>query len=254
MNKSLLLIPSLLFSAFQLEAATLPPLSLCDPTSGCLIGSQLFSSSNVEIYSAIDTSTFEQTVWARYSLGTASNYYYPYNPDYYDPVPPPLNIPLSGDVWIKTKAIYAANGSREATIFSQDRYGNDVALDFSMSDEALTGAYGYSYSAGGFGEVPWDQVIVAYENMTPLNLFTCVECGWDMELNLINMMYVDDGQGNLFFSVNASDTRQLIFSNETTYYIFDEYTYTLANVPVPSAAWLFASGLLILGSRRKSLR
>lgn len=253
MNKLSLLLSVLLLCSLRVAAATTPPLSACDPLNGCLIGSQLFSNGNVEIYSGLDTNTFEEFVWAKYTLGSASNYYNPYDDStYFPPLPPPLTVPLTGEVWIKAKTRYYAGDDRIVSFYGNglDMWGNEVELDFSMTDEAMTSGYGYSYSAGGFGEVSGP--ITAYENMSPLNLFTCVECGWDMELNLINMLFIGDGAGNLFFAVNPNDSRELIFRHMTTYYYGDEYTYTLASVPVPSAAWLFMSGLLLLGSRRQS--
>ena len=253
MLKNILAAAGLLALPFAAVAAVLPPSSLCDPVSGCQLTSTIpqYSSDQVAIYTGFDSDTQSPTVWSGYNLGTQSQYYQPANYD--SNFGPAYTTPLSGTLWLKTQAVYSGQGDFAVDVYSPDTAGNYREQHFLLSSDALLSGHGYAKNSGGAGEVPWDQIIIS-GNMAPDNYETCIECGWDIELNLVNLSYIGNDLYGYMFQINPDDARSLVYREKTTYYYGDEYTYSISSVPLPASAWLFATavlGLMVPGARSR---
>lgn len=222
-----------------------PSTAVCDALAGCSVGSTLYDGGNVTIYSG--TSAAGNVFWAGYDLGTSSTYYNP-GGNYNNYVS--STVQLTGTLWIEAPISFTSSSAADQIgiipastikVYAPSRLGDIDTYEFTLDEEALATSTGFDYFNGEgdlAGHIP-----TRTGNMEVQNYFSCVECGWNMDLNLINLQYVG-GPGFYNLQVNPIDNRELIFRNETTYYIDDIYTYSLTNVPVPGAAWLFGSALL----------
>lgn len=243
---SALIVVSLVsLSAHAIVAPSGP--AVCDGLGGCATGAPIFSTDNVSIYQGWG-STGEPAVWAGYHLGQASNSTYP--DDYWEGGDTWTTVPLTGTLWIEAPP-FLTSGEGQVNVYAPDSGGAVEMYSFLFSEEALLGAGGFEYYSGGAGEVDNP----SYSgNIQALDYWTCIECGWNMDLNLINFGYVDFG-GVLSLQLNPQDDRELIFRNQTTYYYGDVDTYTLSNVPLPAAGWFFLSSLMgipLIGRLRRA--
>ncbi|WP_145999049.1 hypothetical protein [Oceanicoccus sp. KOV_DT_Chl] len=224
------------------------PDSLCDNPYDCQAATTIFSSDNVAIFSSPS-----QYIWAGYNLGGASNYYDTGSePSYSEPE---TTSSISGTLWIKSKAIYY-NEPIIIEVFAPNPYPWDAAeyLNpvFTLNAEALltgTGMGSRLYS---------DDILIppGSDNMTVAPFApSCVECGEIMELNLLYLLYREVSPDVYAFELNSLDNRTVIYTQEDYFYTSQHLgtaTYSLANVPLPTATWLFFSALIgLVGINRR---
>jgi len=154
-----------------------------------------------------------------------------------------------------------------ANLLIGDSNGLDVAID--MQDAAL-------FSSTGYQEVGLDSDLTSIDQGT-MNLLgdqggdalePCLAegCYSRASLNLLYLLYFDNGSGSAILAFYPADTRALFY--QLQYY--DPYgydpntmdttgtltrqSYYIATVPLPAALGLFLTGLGLLGLRLRSVR
>lgn len=150
---------------------------------------------------------------------------------------------LSGPVWLSAPDKITQNGDNLFTLYDH--------ISLNLTHEAAVDGSGVI--KGGYNSTGYPVVLPA-SNMTITggSYNFCPECRVDMDFNLIGFSY--DINGN--FTINSTDTRALLFSFTSTYEGFGSSKFTKTDlfvqpVPLPAAAWFFASGLLAFAYRIK---
>ncbi|WP_101760095.1 VPLPA-CTERM sorting domain-containing protein [Oceanicoccus sp. KOV_DT_Chl] len=234
---------------FYAKAAPLSIIDICNPSLGCYIQSVLGATANATFYTANDQ--YGLSVYTEYNLGASSNHYDPGTEYGY----PPVRTSLSGSVFLRSQFQYLASDSsfRVSLIDSGPSWQGTPfrTTNFDLSFEALLAGYGYEYNSGGAGEIDPEEGVYYGNMQSDKWLHSCIECGWDIDIQLIDMLYSFNGS-YFQFNVNPFDDRELLYKDQTTYYYNDITTYSLSDVPVPAAAWLFGSALVgLAGIKRK---
>ena len=219
------------------QAAVLTPFSpVCNIEESCFVAGLEGTSikGNVSVYSAIKNNT--SILLAGYDLGEGSNSYYPvydqdWNPSY-------ERTAITGTLWLEI------NHDVVSVNFSETSRSGRDPLSFRLTSDALENAGGIAYKSVDDGD-GWP--VTQYGDIVPLNLSeqTCIECGWDISLNLVNLKWENGG-----FQFDIFDQRSLVFRYDDFYDESYISTYTLSDVPLPAASWLFLTGLLFLGGKK----
>ena len=164
--------------------------------------------------------------------------------------------PYSGHIWLEAPTELNLTGSNNFSVFVDqvdqavhiqewDNFGSSplLALDFGMSSaDALNGSASYYNSGTGWGD---DPVTTSGDLILYNELATCVECGYELTLNLAGLDY-SSGQLMLNSFLNPN---QMLFSEDEFFgqgYAHYNNQFFVSSVPMPAAVWLFGSGLLML--------
>lgn len=166
--------------------------------------------------------------------------------------------PYSGHIWLEAPDLLTETGANNFSVFVDqvdqavqieqwDNFGNSplLTLDFGMSrSDVLNGSASYYNSGTGWGD---DPVTTSGDLIFYNELFTCVECGYGLTLNLAGLDY---SSGRLMFDP-ILNPNQMLFSEDEFFgqgYAHDDNQFYVSAVPVPAAFWMFGSGLLVLAS------
>jgi len=159
----------------------------------------------------------------------------------------------TGSLWLEAPEQLNPDGISNFTLHqSFDRYSDSEpsSLGMTYSDASNGTAYNYMPTSNTryYSEVPSGDLVAEFA------WDTCVECGWDVNFNLIGFEYIN---GELAFKPDV-DANSLLFSytstNPEAYMTNGIVTSQLHVVPapLPAAAWLFGSGLLgLIGVMRR---
>jgi hypothetical protein len=111
--------------------------------------------------------------------------------------------------------------------------------------DAIAGSASY-YNSGSDGEFP----PTTSGSLTIYNdIFTCIECGIDVTLNLAGLDYTS---GQLLINPFMGPQEQLFSFSDSYDYFNKDREFFVSAVPVPAAFWLFASGLIGLANFSRS--
>jgi len=249
-----LVLTSSLLASFSAQAAVLNPADLpgaiqgCEATANCSANTashlDLPGMTAVEVsrYDA-GTGTLTQSWLLRYDLfAPSSNRYW----DNYDGTGGTTTVtPYTGNIWMEAPQLLDLSGANLFSVYTDQispdpDSGNpvpDSTFVFSMAAlDAMNGGASY-YNSGNDGS---GAPVIEQGNLGVVDgIFTCVECGIDVSLNLIGLDYSSgaasftaDGRAQLLQYSDFFDT----FSSDRNFYV--------SPVPVPASVWLFVSGLL----------
>lgn len=240
MNKGLfcsvlLIILSPIFS----QAATSP---IAAPCTDCIHAELIYDGGQTSIWSSrqLDGNGLQSKIWAGYQLGSASQYYE--SGDGWGDPRPASTTGLEGTLWVEVFETYDANSSvLSVNVYSENASGYYDKRELFFTPQALLSGQGKAYYSGSDDGSGWST-----GNMDVIGDFTCVECGYDLELNLVSMLFAETVAGQYQFSVNEVDSRELIYQENILYYELSESTYTLAEVPLPGALGLYLIALIML--------
>jgi hypothetical protein len=171
---------------------------------------------------------------------------------------------LSGAAWISANATYDLTQERHffalyldgvaptpTNLWIFDSDGLDVGLSMPTSDLLAGSSFfrmGEDFVSGGFLEgdlgTHGDQEPGVFNDHSFVQCLA-VTCEVGAEFNLLNMQYLQSG-AVAQLSLNPTDQRRLLYSQYRDYAPDDTWylSQTYEVVPIPSAAWLFGSGLL----------
>lgn len=191
----------------------------------------------------------------RYNLTAPSR-----NTSYYDPSwgsDPAMRIPnitpYSGNVWLQASDSYdLVNSHHEFKIFTNTATPtpsdpNHISGLTSITALALTTAD--LQNGGGFVRAAGEYDYTVDGSLSR-SMFTCVECGWTTDFNLV---FLDYSTGTLSF--NPNDQRSLLFSQSDYWVNFsNQDLFHVQAVPLPAALPLLGMGLALFtasGFRRR---
>ncbi len=163
---------------------------------------------------------------------------------------------LSGSVWLEAAKTLDLNNDNLVKVY-RDKVKN---LD-SMPSWPLIFSFTAAAARSGSGNVSAPDFFGVYPgfstqsgNVSVNGVFTCIECGFDITLNLIGLSYDGNGQS----SFNLSDNRASLMtfhdfvdggSNYTN--INQTESLNVQPVPLPSSIGMFSAALLLLLFRVK---
>ena len=212
------------------------------------------TTAHAAIISAVQT---DSTWLIQYDLNAPSGYsseYYPSDSSF---------TPYSGTISVIAPAalifdglnnfsVYLDDIDQSVQISEYDQFGGTdrmTRLDLGLTTaDALAGTASYRYSGTGWG----DDIPTTSGDLTVYNeIFTCIECGIDITINLLGLDY---SSGQLIINPNLNTNQTLL--TESEFYGYGDAVFTnefyVTPVPVPTAFWLFSSGLFALeGISRK---
>ena len=158
--------------------------------------------------------------------------------------------PYSGYLWMEVPKTLDFSNPNQFSVYTDkitpdpDNSPDDTLSTwrFSMAAiDAVNGGAGY-YNSGDDGS---GSPVIERGNLSVLDgIFTCVECGIDVRLNLVGLDYSSGVAGFDFL-----DNRGLLLEYADFFdYFSDTRTFAVSAVPLPAAFWLFAAGLIGLFS------
>lgn len=192
----------------------------------------------------------------RYSLTAPSRNTSYYDPSWHgEPTGPVTTVtPYSGNVWLQASDSYdLVNSHHEFKIFTGTAMPtpsdpNHISGLTSTTALALTTAD--LQNGGGFVHVAGEFDNYAVDGSLSRSMFTCVECGWTTDFNLV---FLDYSTGTLSFNLN--DQRSLLFSQSDYWVNFsNQDLFHVQAVPLPAALPLLGMGLALFtasGFRRR---
>lgn len=169
--------------------------------------------------------------------------------------------PFTGYLWLSANQSYnLADASHQFTLFTDkvsptplSLWGSNSAT-FNLNSLALLAGSGFeqtNYNNGAYDSLG---TMYSYPGTQWGGWFwACIECDNSVQFNLIMLKYFDFG-GTAQLAFDASDSRALLFkqSDYTPDFgsgtSFHEQDYYVQPVPLPAALWLFASGLIGIGT------
>lgn len=206
-----------------------------------------------------DFSAYDFNWLVRYQLTSPSARTYVADPDFGTS----STTPYSGYLWLEAPQTLDLNGQNLFTLYTDKivpdpdmyDYGEDPSTwVFGMdSPAAIAGGAAYYYSGDDGYYDPEGYGPVEYGNLAVLDgTLICIECGLDVQLNLIGLEYAATGMS----TVNPADGRGLLLSHHSFYNSYSDTTHAfyVQAVPVPAAAWLFGWGLAAIGLMTKKTR
>ncbi|HED18066.1 MAG TPA: hypothetical protein ENI74_01000 [Gammaproteobacteria bacterium] len=234
---------------------------------------------------------FVDTSSPAFSLGTLEAYSYVNDPSgsavpgfalRYILLPPSGQVttgsattPYMDYVWLTVQNSYALAGdSNRVTVYTDKAnpqptnllFGdsNGLDIDIDMTNAALLAGSGSETNGLDSNNNPFslgDMNLLADMGGGALLPCAAAGCTASARLNLIYLNYVDSGSGTATLAFNAADTRALLYQvisddngSDSGSSINTTQSYYVAVVPLPAAAWLFASGLLCLTGFMRRVR
>ncbi|MCA1805969.1 MAG: VPLPA-CTERM sorting domain-containing protein [Xanthomonadaceae bacterium] len=199
----------------------------------------------------LDDSAHDINWLVRYTLTAPSARTYVADPDFGTS----STTPYSGYLWLEASQTLDLSGQNLFTLYTDKvvpdpdvyDYGDDPSTwVFGMDSPAAiagTAAYYHSGDDGYYDPVEYGNLAVIDGPLI------CIECGLDVQLNLIGLDYAATGTS----TVNPADGRGLLLSHHSFYDSYSDTTqaFYVQAVPLPAAAWLFGWGLAAIGLVRK---
>lgn len=259
----ILLFVSMASSAITISIDELPTALSPINCSTCMVDTTSiidFQNRSVFYYASYDSASGVTTseFLIRYNLGSSSNITSVVDESYFgggDGITTSVT-PYSGYLWMTAPMGLDFTGTNQFNIYTDNISSNpDVnnpddqlsTWSFGMSaTDAMSGSASLYFSGNDGYDMP-----VSNGDLSVLDgIFTCVECGIDVTLNLIGLDY-SSGVANPFYVDERGDILQY---SDFFDYFDDTRTFSVSAVPVPSAVWLFGSGLLgLIGLARKKV-
>lgn len=264
----LLVYKILLFLTFAVSAtgnaATITNSELPGTIQSCITAATCFVS---------NTSSYDSGAVSAYQVFQSTGAGNPYEQNWlvkYRLAPPSgqsFSGSFSGDLWILAKNTYSSAETAHPFTLYLDKispipsslFGQSGDLSLFMTTADLVA--GSSYRTAGLDSSNNEY---SYGNLSGIQLPLCLAptCETRVQLNLAQLMYQDFGSaGILLTSFNPADTRNLVFTESSSYSglgdpstaINDVQSLYISAVPLPGAMWLFSFGLAgLMGIMRHS--
>ncbi|NOZ38001.1 MAG: hypothetical protein GXP11_08045 [Gammaproteobacteria bacterium] len=249
-----LVLSSSLLASISVQAAVLGSAGLPAAIQGCEASGNCIA----DIATHLDLPGMTAVELTRYDVGTGMltqswllryNLYAPSASTYWDNysgVDTTTVTPYTGNIWMEAPKLLDLGGPNLFNIYTDhinpDPDGANPTLDstfvFSMSAlDAMSGGASY-YNSGDNGS---GAAVITNGSLRIIDgIFTCVECGINVSLNLVGLDY-STGSANF----NPADARVSLLQYSDFFDLFtNDRTFKVSPVPVPASIWLFASGLL----------
>ena len=163
------------------------------------------------------------------------------------------NKPLSGSVWLEAPKNLDLNNNLikvyRDKVQNLDAY-SQLPLTFSFPSTATISGSGNVSVSDYFCGLP----IIQSGNVRVDGIVNCLECGYDVTLNLIGLSYDNNGESTVYWDDRAS----LMAYHEYLYLDGASFSQTeslnVQPVPLPSSLEMFSSAILLLLFRVRSLK
>lgn len=244
--------------ATNTHAITLTQADLPTALTGCASATCI-----VDLNSTVDTSFMSAFLMAqmrpdgsgydfswllRYALTSTSALTYIADPSYGTS----STIPYTGYLWLQAPRTLDLSGQNQFNIYTDQIQPDPDAYNF--EDDLSTWVFGMNAQSAIAGSAAYYNSgandytdPVEYGDLVmqdgPL---ICIECGIDVRLNLVGLDYAANGTSTF----DPSDSRGLLLSHRSFYESWSSTTHAfyVQAVPLPAAAWMFASGLIAVGA------
>lgn len=215
-----------------------------------------------------------QKVLMEYQLGAGShNESVSIDPNLFQPLPV-QKTGITGSLWLEASQNYDLTSSFHAMSLYFDQGTPDTApfvawqdtlsnkQNLLISTDGLLSGIGESYVGCceiNFFPAPFSPFSLS--SATSPNLFDShglppLACAADgcyngSILNLVGLLYTQVGN-NATLNLNPLDQRELVYFTAQGFEGYTHNAYTMSNVPIPAAVWLFGSGLVgLIGIARR---
>ena len=253
----LIVIPAYTYAA-PIDAFSISEASGCNfsSPSGCTVNWE--TSFETPELAAVQIDRGSSSSWLiRYNLHSPSaftgNYDHNYTGEYITSV-----TPYTGNIWLEAPTHLSTSGTNTFNIFTDQIDQNPGYQDYGLfipnfsfgmsTADVLSGSASFNYSGSDGSNPPTSSGSLVVNNFD--DLVTCVECGFDVTLNLAGiLLYYSD---ELFIFPELQTNTQLLSYRDFFYDFYQDREFIVSAVPVPGSIWLFGSGLIGLFSFLKN--
>jgi hypothetical protein len=191
--------------------------------------------------------TFTDSFLIRYNLDSSSKI------EYTNATGNTINQPLTGNAWVAANKFLSLDDKNIFSVYRDKVESlnglNEESLRFSLTNAAAITGSGSVSQPDAFSAPPTQSGSMRVDEVT-----SCIECGFDITLNLIGLGY--DVTGQSFFNLSDNRTSLMTFRDYLNGGLNNNNfnkteTLNVQPVPLPSSMGMFLSAFLVLFFRVK---